>query len=345
MTNNDSTELAIVILNWNGSKMMRKYLPSVLEHSGNAEIIVADNASTDDSLAMLANEFPTVRTIVLDKNWGFADGYNKALAQVKAEYYLLLNSDVRVEKGWLDAMMDYMRKNNDVAACQPKLLSDVSPTLFEYAGACGGFIDGYGYPYCRGRVLGKTETDRGQYDTVMEVLWATGACLLIRSADYWSAGGLDGRFFAHHEEIDLCWRLNIMGRRIVCVPQSKAYHLGGGTLPKGNPHKTYLNFRNNLLMLYKNLPEAELQRVMRIRWCLDYLAALQTLLASRSFGDFKAIIRARKDFKKQRKDFAADRRKIQESRTTAHIPGKTSFSLLWQYYIKGIKEYSWLPKY
>lgn len=339
------TELAIVILNWNGSAMMKRYLPSVIKYSDNAEVIVADNASTDDSLQMLAKEFPTVRVIVLDKNWGFADGYNKALKQVNAEYYLLLNSDVRVEQGWLDAMMDYMRKNHDVAACQPKLLSDVAPEKFEYAGASGGFIDAYGYPYCRGRVFDTVEKDNGQYDTVMEVLWATGACLLIRSADYWNAGGLDGRFFAHNEEIDLCWRLNIMGRKVVCVPRSKAYHLGGGTLPKGNPRKTYLNFRNNLTMLYKNLPDSELGRVMRVRLFLDYLAAVQMLVLGRSIGDFKAVLKARHDFKKWREDFKADREKIQKSRTVKYVPGKTTFCLLVQYYIHGVKRFSRLPKY
>lgn len=340
-----STELAIVILNWNGSGMMRKYLPSVLKHSPGAEVIVADNASTDDSLEMLAVEFPGVRTIVLEKNWGFADGYNKALEQVDAEYYLLLNSDVRVEAGWLDAMLDYMRKNADVAACQPKLLSEVSPKMFEYAGACGGFIDAYGYPYCRGRIFNTVEADRGQYDTVMEVMWATGACLMIRSEDYWNAGGLDGRFFAHNEEIDLCWRLNLMGRRIVCVPQSRAYHLGGGTLPKGNPRKTYLNFRNNLTMLYKNLSDGEMQRVMKVRKWLDYLAAIQMLVLGRSIGDFKAVLRARRDFGKWKHEFDGDREKIQKGRHGEFVPGKTSFSLLWQYYIHGVKVFSKLPKY
>ena len=344
MEKND-TELAIVILNWNGSEMMKKYLPSVLKYSPGAEVIVADNASTDDSMKMLAKDFPDVRTIVLDKNWGFADGYNKALEQVNAEYYLLLNSDVRVEEGWLDAMMDYMRKNNDVAACQPKLLSDTAPEMFEYAGASGGFVDGYGYPYCRGRVFDTIEKDNGQYDTVMEVLWATGACLLIRSADYWKAGGLDGRFFAHNEEIDLCWRLNIMGRKVVCVPKSRAYHLGGGTLPKGNPRKTYLNFRNNLTMLYKNLPDKDLHRVMCVRVFLDYLAAIQMLILGRSLGDFKAVIKARHDFCKWKIEFKKDRERIQKSRSVAYVPGKTSFSLLSQYYLHGVKVFSRLPKY
>ncbi|MDO4931714.1 MAG: glycosyltransferase family 2 protein [Prevotellaceae bacterium] len=337
-------ELAIVILNWNGSSMMRKYLPSILKHSGEAEIIVADNASTDNSLTILKEEFPTVRTIALEKNWGFAEGYNKALKQIEAKYYLLMNSDVRVEEGWLEPMVRYMRNNPDVAACQPKLLSDLHPSNFEYAGGCGGFIDKFGYPYCRGRVFNSIEKDHGQYDTVMETLWATGACLMIRSTDYWNAGGLDGRFFAHNEEIDLCWRLNIMGRRIVCVPQSRAYHLGGGTLPKGNPRKTYLNFRNNLTMLYKNLPEEDLHHIMRWRRFLDYLAAIQ-MLATGNIGDFKAVIRARQDFKKWIHEFDKDRNNIQAMRQTEHIVGRTGFSLLWQYYIKGRKTFRTLPKY
>lgn len=339
-----AAELAIVILNWNGRDMMRKYLPSVVEYSDGAEIVVADNASTDGSIEMLRQEFPTVRTIVLDRNWGFAEGYNKALQQIDAEYYLLLNSDVRVEKGWLEPMMSYLRKHDDVAACQPKLLSELNPSCFEYAGACGGFIDRYGYPYCRGRVLDTVERDRGQYNTVMEILWATGACLLIRSADYWEAGGLDGRFFAHNEEIDLCWRLNNMGRRVVCVPQSKAYHLGGGTLPKGNPRKTYLNFRNNLTMLYKNLPDGELKPVMRMRRLLDYIAAVQMLVLGRSLGDFKAVIRARRDFRLWKKQFDKDREAINKNRKSTFVPGKMSFSLIWQYYVNGIRTFDRLPR-
>lgn len=339
-----ATELAIVILNWNGCDMMRKYLPSVVKYSEGAEVIVADNASTDNSLEMLRLDFPTVKTIVLDKNWGFAEGYNKALRQINAEYYILLNSDVRVEEGWLNAMMQYMRKHNDVAACQPKLLSETRPTHFEYAGACGGFIDRYGYPYCRGRIFDTVEKDSGQYNMVMEILWATGACLLIRSDDYWNAGGLDGRFFAHNEEIDLCWRLNNMGRRIVCVPQSRVYHLGGGTLNKTNPQKTYLNFRNNLIMLYKNLPDKELKPVMRMRVILDYVAAMQLLIMGRSIKGFKAVVKARHDFNLWKKDFTEDRSCIQKNRNSDYVPGKMSFSLLWQYYIKGVKTFDLLPK-
>ena len=340
----------IVILNWNGSAMMQKYLPTVVKHSGNAEVVVADNGSTDDSLEMLAREFPTVRVVTLDSNYGFAEGYNKAFEKYEKEnkargtalpeYYILLNSDVRVGENWLDAMTRYMDSHDDAAACQPKLLSDVHPSFFEYAGACGGYIDKYGYPYCRGRIFDTVEEDKGQYDDVTDVLWATGACLMIRREDYWAAGGLDGRFFAHNEEIDLCWRLNMMGKRVVCVPQSTAFHYGGGTLPQGNPRKTYLNFRNNLTMLYKNLPASELKKVMRMRLLLDYVAAFQMLLLGRSYGEFKAVIKARKDFYKWKKTFKVERERIQASAKVSLPKGVTPFSILWQYYVKGCKKYS-----
>ena len=335
---------AIVILNWNGRKMLEQYLPSVLEYScDEATVVVADNASTDDSLTFLNARYPQIQTIVLDQNYGFAEGYNRALKQVEAEYYVLLNSDVEVTPHWLSPLIAYMDSHAEVAACQPKLLSYVNKEKFEYAGASGGYLDRYGYPFCRGRLFDAVETDRGQYDDTVEVLWATGACLFIRSEDYWRVGGLDGRFFAHCEEIDLCWRLNIVGRKVVCLPESKVYHLGGGTLPKGNPMKTFLNFRNNLTMLYKCLPEDELKHVMRWRWFLDYLAAWQTLILNRNVGDFKAIYRARRAFKHWKKDFAADRDSIQQARVIANIPVRKHFSLLWKYYAKGIHRYSELP--
>lgn len=217
--------------------------------------------------------------------------------------------------------------------------------MFEYAGACGGYLDRYGYPFCRGRLFDTIEEDNGQYDNAAEILWATGAALMIRSKDYWDAGGLDGRFFAHNEEIDLCWRLHIRGRKIYCLPESYVYHVGGGTLPKSNPMKTFLNFRNNLTMLYKCLPDEELKHVMRWRWFLDYLAAWQALILNGHWGDFKAIYKARRAFVHWRKDFADDRRKIQQSRTASDIPQQASFSLLWQYYAKGRKYFSNLPKF
>lgn len=338
-----SSRIAIVILNWNGATMLEHYLPGILEHSKGAEVIVADNASTDDSVKMLSRDFPDVRVIALSRNWGYAGGYNQAFkviettnernGQPSPEYYILLNSDVRVEEGWLEPMVQYMDKHPEVAVCQPKILSDVFPTRFEYAGACGGFLDKYGYPYCRGRIFNTIEKDEGQYDSVKEVLWASGACMMIRSQDYWNAGTLDRKFFAHQEEIDLCWRLNILGRKVVCIPQSKVYHLGGGTLPKGNPKKTYLNFRNNLTMLYKNLPESELSHVMKVRLWLDYVAAAKELLTGR-FGDFKAIIKARRDFKKWKAEYAPVRRQIQELRQSNNDQLISQFSILKKYYLQ-----------
>lgn len=335
---------AIVILNWNGEKMLRRFLPDVLKHSAceDTEIYVADNASTDHSLDLLKREFPEVRTIVLETNWGFAEGYNKALSQINAEYFVLLNSDVEVTDGWLQPLIHFMDTHKDAAACQPKLLSEGARDLFEYAGACGGFIDSYGYPFCRGRIFDKIEHDRGQYDDISEVMWATGACMVVRSDDYKKVGGLDKCFFAHCEEIDMCWRLRIYGRKIYCVPQSKVYHVGGGTLPKNNPMKTYLNFRNNLIMLYKNLPENKLNKVMRIRVLLDAIAALQALLTCR-IGDFKAIIKGRLDYKRRKQQYAEIRQRIQAQRAKNFDDDTCNLSILWHYYIKGIRLFSLLP--
>ncbi len=334
-------KLAIVILNWNGAEMLKKYLPSVLNYSREEAVVyVADNASTDNSIALLKEQFPEVRLILLEKNWGFAEGYNKALAQVEAEYYLLLNSDIEVTPGWLTPMIEFMDAHKEVAACQPKLLSIFQRDSFEYAGACGGYMDRYGYPFCRGRIFDVVEQDKGQYDEPAKIHWATGAALLVRARIYKEVGGLDGRFFAHQEEIEMCWRMRIRGYQIWCLPQSKVYHVGGGTLPKSNPMKTYLNFRNNLTMLYKCLPEKDLKPVMRLRWFLDYLAAFQTLLLKRNIGDFKAIFRARRDFKRWRKDFEKDRQHIQQSRVVGNDAEYAPFLLLWRYYAKGYKIYS-----
>lgn len=327
------TKTAVVILNYNGEAMLRKYMPTLIEFTQrDASIIVADNASTDGSLTYLRTCHPEVEIIELSKNWGFADGYNKALQQVQAEYYILLNSDIEVTHNWLRPLIEYMDSHENVAACQPKLLSERNKQAFEYAGACGGYIDRYGYPFCRGRIFDTVEDDNGQYDNNEKIFWATGAALFIRSKDYWAVGGLDGRFFAHNEEIDLCWRLRLMGRDIYCIPDSIVYHVGGGTLPKGNPMKTYLNFRNNLTMLYKNLPEKELGHVMRVRWALDYVAAFQTLIMNRNWKDFKAILKARRDFKRWKKDFEEDRRRIQNTAISHNIPQRTDFLLLWKYY-------------
>jgi len=351
-------KVAIVILNWNGAEMLKRYLPGVMMYSRDeATVYVADNASTDDSTAWLKENFPEVRLIVLEKNWGFAEGYNKALAQIEAEYYLLLNSDIEVTHHWLTPLIEFMDAHPDVAACQPKLLSIFDRDRFEYAGACGGFMDKYGYPFCRGRIFDTIEKDDGQYDQPAAVHWATGAALFVRTRIYKEVGGLDGRFFAHQEEIEMCWRMRIRGYQIYCVPDSKVYHVGGGTLPKSNPMKTFLNFRNNLTMLYKCLPEAELRHVMRMRWLLDYLAAWQTLVLKRNLGEFKAICKARRAFRRWQKDFEQDRRQIQQSRrqtqqsrrqtqqgpTAKDSPAEYApFLLLWQYYAKGRKAFSQL---
>lgn len=334
-------KVAIVILNWNGQKMLAKYLSGVVEYSRqDAEVWVADNSSTDGSMHLLETQYPQVKTIVLEQNFGFAEGYNRALKQIEAEYYVLLNSDVEVTHHWLTPLIEFMDSHLQVAACQPKLLAEYDKDSFEYAGACGGFLDKYGYPFCRGRIFETVERDNGQYDYQQEVLWATGACMMIRAKDYWDAGALDGRFFAHNEEIDLCWRLRLMGRKIYCIPESEVYHVGGGTLPKSNPMKTFLNFRNNLTMLYKNLDDRDLQHVMFIRWFLDYLAAFEMLILKRNFGDFKAIFKARRAFKAWRKDFDEDRQRIQSGRVEGAVPQVYKGSILWQYYAKGKKVFS-----
>ena len=333
-------KVAIVILNWNGQAMLAKYLPNVVEYSRqDAEVWVADNCSSDQSMRLLETQFPQVKTIVLEQNFGFAEGYNRALKQIEAEYYILLNSDVEVSHHWLTPLIEFMDSHPQVAACQPKLLAEYDKDSYEYAGACGGFLDKYGYPFCRGRIFNMVERDNGQYDYQQEILWATGACMMIRVKDYWDAGGLDGRFFAHNEEIDLCWRLRLMGRQIYCIPESEVYHVGGGTLPKSNPMKTFLNFRNNLTMLYKNLSDRELKNVMRMRCFLDYLAAFEMLILGRNWGDFKAVFKARKAFKVWRADFDEDRRQIQTSRQETEIPQIYQKSILWQYYAKGKKTF------
>ena len=324
--------------------MLEQFLPGILEYShSDAEVIVADNASTDDSLQLLRERFPQVRQIVLEQNFGFAEGYNRALRQVDADYFVLLNSDVRVTHHWLTPLVEFMDSHADVAACQPKLLSFYDEDSFEYAGASGGYLDRLGYPFCRGRVFDTVEKDNGQYDDATDVLWATGACLMVRAKDYWEAGALDGRFFAHNEEIDLCWRLRLLGRRIVCIPDSQVYHVGGGTLPKNNPRKTFLNFRNNLTMLYKNLPEDELRYVMRWRWFLDYLAAWQTLILNRNWGDFCAIYRARKAFRKWLPQFQEDRKRIQQGRKVVSVPEQKPYAILWQYYVRRRRFFSLMP--
>ena len=292
----------VIILNWNGAEMLRRYLPSVVAHTAlpDVEIIVADNGSTDNSLEVLRREFPTVKTIVLDKNYGFAEGYNRAIDATEADYTVLLNSDVEVTEGWLTTLLDYMDAHPQVSAVQPKIRSWLNRNHFEHAGAAGGYLGWLGYPYCRGRRWGKVEEDHGQYDTVVEVDWTSGACMCVRTQVYKELGGLDAAFFAHMEEIDLCWRMRRAGWQLMCVPESTVYHLGGGALSYDNPRKTYLNFRNNLLMIYKNKQHP--WGVLSLRFFLDYAAACFFLLQGKT-GSAKAVIEARRDYRRMRRAY------------------------------------------
>ena len=336
-------KVSVVILNWNGEQMLRQFLPTVVSCSAGeeVEVCVADNASTDASVQWLRNEFPAVRLIVLDRNYGFAEGYNRALEQVDAEYVVLLNSDVEVTPHWLEPLVTFMDAHPEVAACQPKLLDQRKKSFFEYAGAAGGYLDKYGYPFCRGRIFDVVEEEDGQYETSVPVFWVSGAAMFIRLKDYREVGGLDNRFFAHMEEIDLCWRLKSRGKELMYIPQSRVYHVGGATLNKDNPRKTFLNFRNNLLMLYKNLPEAELTSVMCIRGWLDLLAACVFFLKGER-GNARAVFQARKEFKQLRASYQQQRKENLEKSVVTSIPERSPFSILWKFHIGRKKRFSQL---
>ena len=301
-------QIAVIILNWNGAALLRRYLPSVVENTADvlADVIVADNGSTDESLMVLRDEFPMVQVIALDRNYGFAEGYNRAIAQVQHPMVVLLNSDVRTPEHWLEPLAEYMDAHPEVGAVQPKLLHDGEDRdVFEYAGAAGGYLDCHGYPYCRGRIFESLEDDHGQYDHIYpSILWGSGACLLVRRDLYQKAGGLDADFFAHMEEIDLCWRIHLLGSDIRMVPQSHVYHLGGASLPQGNPRKTYLNFRNNLLLLHKNLPRREGKRLLLVRRLYDTLA-FGMAVVKMHWGDARAILRAHRDFRRMRGSYTS----------------------------------------
>lgn len=338
-------KVSVVILNWNGVEMLRTFLPSVIENTNPllADVCVADNGSTDNSVEILQSEFPTVRLIRLDENYGFAEGYNKVMDFVDTEYVVLLNSDVEVTDSWIEPILEYMDENPEVAACQPKILSYRNKDLFEYAGASGGFIDKYGYPFCRGRVFDTVEADNGQYNDIIDIFWASGAAMFVRRNLYKSVGGLDGKFFAHMEEIDLCWRFLSRGYRVVCVPSSTVYHVGGATLKKENPRKTYLNFRNNLLMLYKNLLSHELKSVMRVRCALDYMAALFFVLKC-DFANAKAVIKARQDYLKLCDEFQSLRQCNLKEATVGKIKYRYNFSIIFRCKLSGKKTYTELTR-
>ncbi len=297
--------LSVIILNWNGEKLLKQFLPSVIANTmgPEVEVIVADNGSTDDSLKVMCEDFPNVKILTFDENLGFSGGYNRAISEVDSEYVVLLNSDVETPPGWWQPLLAFMNSNPGVGACQPKILSYKKKDMFEYAGAAGGLLDKYGYPYCRGRLFDKIEYDLSQYDTGPEdIAWASGAAMMVRREVYLEAGGLDELFFAHMEEIDLCCRMHNLGYRVCVVPESKVYHLGGASLAQGNPKKTYLNFRNNLLLLHKNLPEKQGKKVLFKRRLMDTLAFFM-YVAKLDFPNAKAILKAHADFKKMRKNY------------------------------------------
>lgn len=292
---------AVVILNWNGLGLLQEYLPVFEANSSSKDISiwVADNGSTDDSVGWMRKNHPAINIIELDRNWGFADGYNRALEQIDARYYVIVNSDIRVTPGWLEPMISHLDNNPRTAACQPKILSEKDHSLFEYAGAAGGYIDRFGYPFCRGRILHHLEKDKGQYNTPKQIFWSSGACMVIRSDIWREAGGFDGDFFAHMEEIDLCWRVNAAGYKIMALPDSVVYHVGGGTLSYGSPRKVYLNFRNSLFMLHKNLPTEIMLKRIFMRRVMDGLAATMFLFTCH-FRSFREVIRAHSDYRHEK---------------------------------------------
>ena len=334
-------KVAVVILNYNGKRFLEQFLPNVIANCDPTltEIVVADNASTDDSVAFMRERFPEIRLIENGSNGGFATGYNLALRQVEAQYYVLLNSDIEVAPHWIEPVIEMMDANPQIAACQPKILSYYHKEQFEYAGASGGFIDKYGYPFCRGRLFQNLETDKHQYDEPMEVFWATGACMFVRAELYHQVGGLDDSFFAHMEEIDLCWRLKNAGYKVYCCPQSKVYHIGGGTLPKNSPRKTYLNFRNNLSLLVKNLPKQRVHRIILYRVLLDWVAAFKFLFEGYP-KDFRMVFKAHWDFYKRLKDLR-EKRKAGEQKSVSCIYQR---NIVFDHILKGKKKFSELKQ-
>jgi GT2 family glycosyltransferase len=334
--------LAIVILNYNGRAFLERFLPTVLQHAGGHAVWVADNASTDDSLTYLNTAFPQVRVLQLPTNEGYAGGYNAALRQIEADYYCLLNSDVAVSAGWVQPILDLFAANPKVVACQPKIRAEAQPALFEYAGGAGGYLDWLGFAFCRGRLFDTLEPDTGQYDDTRRVFWASGACLFVRAAVFHATGGFDTSFFAHMEEIDWCWRVQRLGYEVWTCGQATVYHVGAGTLAKTNPQKTYLNYRNSLLMLYKNLPQRNLWPLLLLRLVVDGLSAGPLLLRGQ-WAAIWAIVRAHFAFygrlissgpgtlRHQRADLA------RQATTPVSLFPK---SIVWAYFLGGKKRFS-----
>jgi GT2 family glycosyltransferase len=338
-------KIAVVILNWNGREHLDKFLPSVIKYSGNSstEIYVADNNSSDDSINLLKNKYPRIKLIQFDRNYGFAQGYFKALEQIKSEYFVLLNSDVMVTSNWL-SLVDLMEKDKSIAACMPKIRSYANNDYFEYAGAAGGFIDKLGYPFCRGRILNNIEKDEGQYDDPIEVFWASGACMFLRAKAYFEAGGLDKDFFAHMEEIDLCWRLKRLDYKVICYPDVTVYHVGGGTLPNNTPRKLYYNYRNNLFLLYKNLPENIFYKTIIARLLLDILSAF-VYLFNFSFSFSFAVIKAHLAFYSSLKTLKRKRKKIRSDSELNNINQIYKKSILFKFFVRKTRCFSQLDFY
>lgn len=339
-------KVAVVILNWNGEALLTKYLPSVLEYSSKnlSNVYVIDNDSKDASVELLKSKFPSVKIIQLDHNYGFAGGYNKGLKDINEDYVVLLNSDVRVSSKWLEPMVDVFEEDSSVVALQPKILSDREQKSFEHAGACGGYIDYLGYPFCRGRIIKDIEKDNSQYEDCKEIFWASGAALFIRNSIYKQVGGLDERFFAHMEEIDLCWRLNSLGYKIKCVPQSIIYHYGGASLGYDNPRKLYLNFRNSLFMLYKNLDSDVFYKTMFYRLLLDGLAATVFLIKFQ-FKNFLSVWNAHIDFYSSFRKFKLDRIEMQSNARIKNISTIYNKSIILRYYLFSLKKFSQIKNF
>jgi len=330
------TKVAVVILNYNGINWLKKFLRDVVKKTRNADVIVADNASTDDSINYITNNFPSVKLILNKKNEGYAGGYNRALQQISAEYYVLLNTDVEVTNNWIEPIIELMDNDSNIAACQPKIKEFNNKNSFEYAGASGGFLDKYGYPFCRGRIFETLEEDKGQYDDACEVFWASGACLFLRANAFHDVGGFDWEFFAHMEEIDLCWKLKNKGYKIMCEPKSTIFHVGGGTLRSGSTLKTYLNYRNNLLMLYKNLdPHKRFSTIFK-RMLLDGISSIKFILNGKPHHIFY-IIKAHIKYYILINNYKKKKIKSYQAKLFPK-------SIVYLYFIRGLKTYYQIKK-
>lgn len=338
----DSPSVAVVILNWNGRKFLEQFLPSVFNSSySNLQVIVGDNHSTDDSVAFLAQNFPLVKVIVNDANYGFSEGYNKVLAQVEADYFVLLNSDVEVHNNWIKPVIDLLESDEDIAIAQPKIKSAINRKDFEHAGAAGGFLDVLMYPFCRGRIFETVEQDNHQYNDNCEIFWASGCALFIRSAIWKRVGGLDANFFAHMEEIDLCWRVKNLGYKVMYCAQSTVWHVGGGTLSIENPHKTFLNFRNNYYLIRKNLKPRKVLFIVPLRFCLDFLALLKFVFA----GKFKNAMAISKAHRNVILSLFSNKIKFNKDISkTPNTAGLYKNSIVWDYFVLGNKTFDKLRK-